>query len=205
MKKLIKIEVKRVEDGRYIAKICNQYDYRDVEKALGCKCVTSQNHTFVNFVFIVEHHVECSVTYMGMSYQGKESGYKVERKSSNDISTCEKYVTRDNIEELLSGYTKKHNSSNSSPSSGSCYIATCVYGFYDCPQVWTLRRFRDYTLDTTWYGRTFIKCYYAISPTLVKCFGNQKWFRNFWKNRLDTMVSHLNQKGVKNTQYQDKY
>ncbi len=31
-----------------------------------------------------------------------------------------------------------------------CYIATCVYGSYDCPQVWTLRRFRDYTLDETW-------------------------------------------------------
>ena len=38
-------------------------------------------------------------------------------------------------------------------SSGGCYIATCVYGSYDCPQVWTLRRFRDDTLDETWYGR----------------------------------------------------
>ena len=27
-----------------------------------------------------------------------------------------------------------------------CYIATCVYGSYDCPEVWTLRRFRDDTL-----------------------------------------------------------
>ena len=27
-----------------------------------------------------------------------------------------------------------------------CYIATCVYENYDCPQVWTLRRFRDETL-----------------------------------------------------------
>lgn len=63
--------------------------------------------------------------------------------------------------------------------SGGCYIATCVYGSYDCPQVWTLRRFRDYTLDATWYGKVFIKCYYAISPTLVKCFGNQKWFKTF--------------------------
>ena len=24
-----------------------------------------------------------------------------------------------------------------------CYVATCVYGSYDCPQVWTLRRYRD--------------------------------------------------------------
>lgn len=38
--------------------------------------------------------------------------------------------------------------SNSSPSSNNgCYIATCVYGSYDCPQVWILRRFRDDILD----------------------------------------------------------
>ena len=33
--------------------------------------------------------------------------------------------------------------------SGGCYVATCVYGSYDCPQVWTLRRFRDNTLAET--------------------------------------------------------
>ena len=62
-------------------------------------------------------------------------------------------------------------------SNSGCYIATCVYGSYDCPQVWTLRRFRDDTLDATWYGRLFIRCYYAISPTLVKWFGNTTWFK----------------------------
>lgn len=86
-----------------------------------------------------------------------------------------------------------------------CYIATCVYGSYDCPQVWTLRRFRDYTLDEMWYGRLFIKCYYAISPTLVKWFGETRWFRKFWKSKLDKMVSNLNNKGVKDTWYYDKY
>ena len=85
-----------------------------------------------------------------------------------------------------------------------CYIATCVYCSYDCPQVWTLRRFRDYTLDETWYGRAFIKCYYAISPTLVKWFGETKWFKTFWKSKLDKMVTNLNNKGVEDTQYNDK-
>ena len=86
-----------------------------------------------------------------------------------------------------------------------CYIATCVYGSYDCPEVWTLRRFRDYTLDNTWYGRLFIKYYYAISPTLVKRFGNQNWFKAFWKKNLDHMISKLNNRGVANTEYKDKY
>ena len=89
-------------------------------------------------------------------------------------------------------------------SSGGCYIATCVYGSYDCPQVWTLRRYRDDTLGATWYGRLFIRVYYAISPTLVKWFGKTTWFKRMWQGRLDKMVSKLNNDGVKNTPYQDK-
>ena len=98
----------------------------------------------------------------------------------------------------------KANAPNKNANSG-CYVATCVYGSYDCPEVWTLRRFRDYTLDATWYGRLFIKCYYAISPTIVKWFGETKWFKTFWKAHLDKMVSNLNNKGVENTSYTDKY
>lgn len=90
-------------------------------------------------------------------------------------------------------------------SSGGCYVATCVYGSYDCPEVWTLRRFRDYTLDSLWYGRLFIKCYYAISPTIVKWFGDTKWFKSFWRVRLDKMVHNLKQQGIEDTQYIDKY
>lgn len=90
-------------------------------------------------------------------------------------------------------------------SSGGCYIATCVYGSYDCPQVWTLRRFRDDTLATTWCGRLFIRCYYAISPTLVHIFGKMTWFKRIWKRHLDSMVASLQANGVKDTPYHDKY
>lgn len=89
-------------------------------------------------------------------------------------------------------------------SSGGCYIATCIYGSYDCPQVWTLRRFRDYTLKRTWYGRIFIKFYYKTSPKLVKLFGQTKWFKHFCKHQLDKFVADLNYKGVDNTCYYDK-
>jgi len=85
-----------------------------------------------------------------------------------------------------------------------CYVATAVYGSYDCPQVWTLRRFRDDTLAATWYGRALIRAYYAISPTLVKWFGNTQWFRSLWKPRLDRMVGRLNAQGVENTPYSDR-
>ncbi|MBD5445534.1 MAG: leucine-rich repeat domain-containing protein [Lachnospiraceae bacterium] len=107
-----------------------------------------------------------------------------------------------NCTDMSNRYISKE--SNNTAKNG-CYIATCVYGSYDCPQVWTLRRFRDYTLDETWHGRLFIKCYYAISPTLVKWFGKTKWFKRFWKSRLDKMVANLNSKGIEDINYKDKY
>lgn len=95
-------------------------------------------------------------------------------------------------------------SEESSHSSGGCYVATCVYGSYDCPQVWTLRRFRDNTLASTWYGRVFIRAYYAVSPTLVKWFGHTRWFKKMWRGKLDALVSKLQAGGIENTPYSDK-
>ena len=87
---------------------------------------------------------------------------------------------------------------------GGCYVATAVYGSYDCPEVWTLRRYRDNVLASTWYGRLFIRTYYAISPTLVKWFGKTKWFKKMWKGKLDKMVADLKEEGVEDTPYEDK-
>lgn len=85
-----------------------------------------------------------------------------------------------------------------------CYVATCIYGSYDCPQVWTLRRYRDDVLSATWYGRYFIRLYYAISPTVVKLFGHTKWFSKIWRSKLDHMVDNLQKKGFESTPYDDK-
>ena len=87
---------------------------------------------------------------------------------------------------------------------GGCYVATAVYGSYDCPEVWTLRRFRDKVLAKTWYGRLFIHLYYAVSPTAVRLFGNCEWFQNFFRGKLDMMVSGLQQDGFESTPYQDQ-
>lgn len=89
-------------------------------------------------------------------------------------------------------------------SSGACYIATSVYGSYDCPQVWTLRRYRDNILAETWYGRAFIRIYYALSPSAVKYFGNINGIKKIWKSMLDPMVEKLNINGVESTPYEDK-
>lgn len=90
------------------------------------------------------------------------------------------------------------------PKDGGCYIATAVYGSYDCPEVWTLRRFRDNVLVRSWCGRVFIKLYYGVSPALVKLFGKKEWFNKICRPVLDKIVHRLNIEGIKNTPYQDK-
>ena len=118
----------------------------------------------------------------------------------------------ENPEKLIEMMSKNANTSfplkstqnSTASSSGGCYVATCVYGSYDCPQVWTLRRFRDNTLGETWYGRAFVRMYYAVSPTLVKWFGQTQWFKRMWKGTLDKMVDRLSSNGVEDTPYEDK-
>ena len=105
---------------------------------------------------------------------------------------------------LSNGSPAPVNNAVAGQKTGGCYVATCVYGSYDCPQVWTLRRYRDNNLSATWYGRAFVRTYYAISPTLVKWFGNTNWFKNMWKPTLDRMVEKLQSKGMESTPYQDK-
>lgn len=84
-----------------------------------------------------------------------------------------------------------------------CYIATAVYGSYDCPEVWTLRRYRDEKLMKSAFGRLFVKIYYALAPTVVKLFGKRAAFNAFWKKRLDKKVEKLNADGYSDEPYFD--
>lgn len=84
-----------------------------------------------------------------------------------------------------------------------CYVATCVYGSYDCPEVWTLRRFRDNTLAEYFFGRVFITLYYAISPMLVKSLGKNRIITNHWRRFLDKLVTKLNRHGIEDAPYCD--
>ena len=87
---------------------------------------------------------------------------------------------------------------------GGCYIATATYGSYDCPEVWTLRRYRDTILAKTWYGRTFVQIYYKCSPSLVKYCGDSKLFKSISRSVLDKIVHNLNSEGIADTPYNDK-
>jgi hypothetical protein len=100
--------------------------------------------------------------------------------------------------------TKEVTAISGSSSKGKCYVATCVYGSYDCPEVWTLRRFRDETLSHSWGGRLFIRTYYAISPQVVRAFSKRKWFNKMWKPAIDGLVNKLQHHGVDNSPYYDR-
>ena len=108
------------------------------------------------------------------------------------------WIPTDHRLELVEKKSKKQENNG-------CYIASSIYGSYDCPEVWTLRRYRDNVLDNSWYGRLFIRCYYAVSPTLVKQFGGTKLFREIFYKPLDFYVEKLNKRGFENTPYTDKY
>jgi hypothetical protein len=87
---------------------------------------------------------------------------------------------------------------------GGCYVATAVYGSYDCPEVWVLRRWRDNHLATTTSGRQFIRFYYRVSPTVVQAVGNQRWFSRAVHRPLDRFVARLRAAGYSSLPYSDE-
>lgn len=133
-----------------------------------------------------------------------EGEYTIYNKSTDKICDKQAFLYIKNKKGEYVKYFMDKNWKIDRSKKNGCYVATCVYGSYDCPEVWTLRRYRDNTLASTWYGRAFIKTYYAISPSLVKWFGKTKWFKKLWKGKLDRMVKKLNSNGVPSTSYNDK-
>ena len=121
---------------------------------------------------------------------------------SGDDEACAYYegphqLSSEEISRLTPDYSSPKRSS------GGCYIATCVYGTYDCPEVWILRRFRDSSLATSWMGRQFIRLYYVLSPKIVKTFGGKVWFNKAFKPIICAVVKNLRDSGIESTPYSD--
>lgn len=87
--------------------------------------------------------------------------------------------------------------------SEGCYIATAVYGTYDSPELWTLRRFRDEKLRASALGSMFVRLYYRLSPTLVRHLGKYKFPKKCLRPLLDKFVRKLNKAGISSTEYMD--
>lgn len=106
-------------------------------------------------------------------------------------------VWEDEIEKIIMEHGNKRTEKQ------GCYVATCVYGSYDCPEVWILRRYRDYYLKRKVLGKAFVKLYYKTSPTIVKLFGDNKSFKMLFKKYLNNKIEKLKEKGYKDTPYND--
>jgi hypothetical protein len=84
-----------------------------------------------------------------------------------------------------------------------CYVATAVYGSYDCAPVWTLRRYRDQRLLRSRRGQLLVHLYYATSPHLVRWFGGSRFLRAPARRVLDVLVARLQARGYEGTGYDD--
>ena len=175
------------------------------------KTVELFNNLAVEFMSTLEHIAK---KYPDCEKAKRKFFYELALKHAEYVLAHGSLANPDGIRNLIATYHKWLHEIDPShvfpteetavSSNGGCYIATAIYGSYDCPQVWMLRRFRDNTLAETWYGRAFIHVYYAVSPTLVKWFGRTQWFKHVWQPVLDRMVSRLKASGVEDTPYDDK-
>jgi tetratricopeptide (TPR) repeat protein len=72
-----------------------------------------------------------------------------------------------------------------------CYIATTIYGSYDCDEVVKLRRFRDEHLAKSVLGRCFIRVYYKLSPAFSRYIHTESKLRIKIRRFLDGVVSRM--------------
>lgn len=94
--------------------------------------------------------------------------------------------------------------SSPGPQSGGCYIATAVYGSYDCPEVWVLRRWRDTRLASTATGRGVIRLYYLTSPTILRALEGREWLMEAIRRPLSRLVDRLRARGYSSLPYTDR-
>ncbi len=69
-----------------------------------------------------------------------------------------------------------------------CFIATAVYGSYECAEVVILRRFRDTVLLKTSAGCLLVQCYYRLGPSMAAWLKRKPLARRFTKFFLDLAV-----------------
>jgi hypothetical protein len=79
-----------------------------------------------------------------------------------------------------------------------CFIATVVYGGYDCSEVLYLRRVRDEILYRSIGGRLFIKFYYSWSPFVARLISGNDPILRFIKGYIDYLIMFLKKYFLKN-------
>ena len=100
-----------------------------------------------------DEHKETEWFYI---YYGKKD--KLQKNLKSNIYNEEKILEYNSF---LCQYLPPNE--NKQKNKNGCYVATVIYGSYDCPEVWMLRRYRDNIIAKTWSGRVFIRSYYTTA------------------------------------------
>lgn len=74
---------------------------------------------------------------------------------------------------------------------GGCFVATAVFGDYNCPEVLKLRSFRDRFLVNSSLGRKFIDFYYKNGPSWAKSVKEKLFIKNLIRLLLKLLTSQL--------------
>lgn len=186
--------------------------HKDIKSSIGIFEQLSVLERGDSFTELEEQMIVKSNYYLGLIYS-TENGFKNKEKAIAAFNRAKQLgydITDEEIKSKTGNIVDDKEAPPAAPAAATtgekkkgCYVATCVYGSYDCPEVWTLRRFRDTILSKHLLGRLFILIYYTFSPTIVKYFGNCKWFGKLWKKPLDKVVKKLVENGTENTPYTD--
>lgn len=199
--------VKRVPDGRIMTRrVISTPERREFQDAYSFDVVVqsggSGKDAWTREIWIFKDNTmaivqnNCNLTWTTL----KGYGIDVMQVRSKIIETIAQKTIRSNA----NSYGTSSYSRTTKTSSGGCYVATAIYGSYDCPEVWLLRRYRDFSLQQSVLGRLFIKVYYKISPIFVKYFGNNRIFKSVGKFVLDKIVNLLRNKGYSDGCYYDR-
>ena len=127
--------------------------------------------------------------------------YILPRNYSAMVSELKEQVDR--LQAGLEPLEKAKTMETDNPQNSGCYIATAVYGSYDCPEVRVLRRWRDSALMTTATGRAVVRLYYAVSPRIVRLLDGHPWFSRLARTPLEPLVAHLRHRRISDEPYAD--
>lgn len=188
----------------YIAECAHQFRYKNALRAVNDKSLYQTEESRRAIRAMMDNDVD----YFHHLFPGAVTSDELEMLNGFVRLTIVSSLDSSNpgekelLDQIMNEEKKQANSSPQAESKG-CYVATCVYGSYDCPEVWVLRRFRDQALSEVWSGRQFIRLYYAISPSFVRRFGRVVWLRSILKAVLDRLVKACKKRGYSDMPYAD--
>ena len=83
-------------------------------------------------------------------------------------------------------YNQQFNKSKS-----GCFIATATYDSPHAKEVMILRQWRDEYLLHSYFGRSFVKIYYVISPSIAKVIKKYKFLKGVSKLVLKPIINYV--------------